>query len=158
MGIHAGLEICKALQPVIDSVESVTAEAGEVTIQRLDGLQTKLKDGEYCVILSPEDVSRTLKARDLRIRNERHTITLTLVASCVQQSDLNNIEPVEQFLSKLVDLDDLIYQTPIALDAPYGNVNHPIESIEVPSDDELRHLSLRIRQLQYPFTAARTGA
>ena len=99
MGVHAGLEICKALQPVIDGMEDVTAEVGEVTIQRLEALQNKLKDGEYCVILSPEDVSRTLKARDLRIRNERHTITLTLVASCLQQSDLNNIEPVEQFLS-----------------------------------------------------------
>ncbi|MEQ9407744.1 MAG: hypothetical protein RIK87_08445 [Fuerstiella sp.] len=158
MGKHSGLEICKVLVDRVDVIDDVTARAGEVDFRTLENLQTTLNDDAYYAIFSPEENTRRVKDRRVAAQEERPIVMLTLVGSMVHEQDMNDVSVLEQFLEKLDDIHHAIFGTTIDLPAPFGRASWPVESVEVPSDEQLSQLSLRIRQLQYPFHVTRSGS
>ena len=159
MAVHSGWQITLGLLPLVTSVPNVQADATELSVKRLESLQGSLRTDTYFVILSCEGNVRSPLNRKPHEQSERPNIIVTIVGSIASdRNDTIRRTNTGLFMEKVDEIHHAIIGQTLSLPSPFSTTVVPYEAVELPSDEALSQLSLRIRQLQYQFQCNRSGA
>jgi len=160
---HPGWLVAKVFAERLVAVTEVIAKPASLTFKRLAAMAKNSE--KFYVAISPEEVTRTVANRRkatgsvqfvLEVRIAKHTGTDTINNDQAEEQFFNMVQQISDAVLGLTDL------TPegqdIVLEAPWGTVQWPTESLEVPTDEDLSAFSIRDRTIQFTFNVMRQGA
>lgn len=162
MAKHPAWLVAREMANRLSDMTSVSAMAATMNFRRLAGM-AKNSDKFY-VAVSPEDVIRSVASRRVRVGSVQFTITVR-VAKHTGSEQVNDLTAEEAFFDMVQEISDKVLGlatgspegTDINLGAPWGIVQWPSESQEVPADEDLSALSIRDRTIQFSFAVTRQG-
>lgn len=163
MAKHPGWLVAKEFATRLETLENVSAVSATLNFTRLAKIARRAE--LFYISISPEQLTRSIANRRVRIGSVQFTITVR-VAKHTGQENVNDNAAEEAFYDKVQEISDRVLGlspaspegTDIVLPSPWGTVNWPSESLEEPTDEDLGTLSIRNRTIQFQFAVTRQGA
>lgn len=159
--VNPQFAVAKVLRDRIRTLSNINCVAADLSYQ---SLATRAKrSGDTFVVVSPEDMTRTVASRRrvgtgsaqfvIGLTISKHTGNEAADDEAATEAFLNTVQSVIDAAMGITD--DTPDGTDISLPTPWGGVRWPEEVTEIPADEELSSLSLRVRTVQFQFQTNR---
>lgn len=155
---HCGFEIAAALATRFDALDDcIESKVGEPVARTFQHLQDCLPPDHFFVLFTPEANTRVVKDRRLTAHEERPAVMCSFICTTRHLTNPHDDpDHLESYMS-FVDWAHFRVLEKITLPKPYDRANVNQETLEVPSDEVLGQLALRIRHFEYTFQVTRSG-